>query len=149
MTNINAPQSSGFTLVELVMVIILISVLSVLGVGLFANRSAFSPLLAAQQLNSATLLARQAAMAGNQNDSVTIGDDGTSFTFSVGSIGSWSIPKEGTGLTAPGGLPLEIEFDKNGAPVSGSNLELSFIGESRYDICVSSLGAVYSGACQP
>lgn len=142
-------MSPGFTLIELVMVIILIGVLSVLGVGLFANRSAFSPLLAAQQLNSAALLARQAAMAGNQNDSVTIGDDGTSFTFSVGSIGSWSIPKEGTGLTAPGGLPFEIKFDKNGAPVSGSNLELSFTGESRYDICVSSLGAVYSGACQP
>jgi MSHA pilin protein MshC len=142
-------RSSGFTLVELVMVIILIGVLSVLGVGLFANRSSFSPLLAAQQLNSAALLARQAAMAGNENNTVTVLDDGNSFTFAVGSIGSYSIPKEGTGLSVAGGLPLDIEFDKNGAPVSGNNLELSFIGESPYDICVSSLGAVYSGACQP
>lgn len=149
MTNINAPQSPGFTLVELVMVIILIGVLSVLGVGLFANRSAFSPLLVAQQLNSAALLARQAAMAGNDNDTVVISDDGSSFTFSVGSIGSWSIPKEGTEFADPGLLPLSLEFGKSGAPVSGDNLELSFIGESRYDICVSSLGAVYSGACQP
>lgn len=145
----SAPRASGFTLVELVMVIILIGVLSVLGIGMFANRSAFSPLLAAQQLNSAALLARQAAMASNENDSVTVSDGGGSFTFSVGSIGSWSISKEGTELTVPGGLPLDIQFNKDGAPVSGNNLELSFIGDSRYDICVSSLGAVYSGGCQP
>lgn len=139
----------GFTLVELVMVIILIGVLSVLGVGLFANRSAFSPLLAAQQLNSAALLARQAAMAGNATNAVTISEGGGSFTFSVGTIGSYSIPKEGTGLSVAGGLPLVIEFDNHGALASGSNLELSFVGDSRYDICVSSLGAVYSGSCQP
>jgi len=131
------------------MVIILIGVLSVLGMGLFANRSAFSPLLAAQQLSSATLLARQAAMAGNVNDTVTITDGGSSFTFSVGGIGSYSIPKEGTELTVSVGLPLAIEFNKDGSSVSGNNLELSFVGDSRYDICLSSLGAVYSGACQP
>ena len=65
-------MSSGFTLVELVMVIILIGVLSALGVGLFASRSAFSPLLATQQLASATLLAQQAALAGNSSNSLTI-----------------------------------------------------------------------------
>jgi len=140
---------SGFSLVELIMVLVLIGVLSAIGVGLFANRSAFSPLLAAQQLNSAALLARQAAMAGNENDTVTISDGGGSFTFSVGSIGSWSIPKEGTELTVSGGLPLAVKFNKDGSPVSGNNLELSFVGDSRYDICVSSLGAVYSGGCQP
>ena len=59
-----APMSSGFTLVELVMVIILIGVLSVLGIGLFTRSSAFSPLLATQQLQSAALLAQQAALAG-------------------------------------------------------------------------------------
>ena len=61
----SAPNESGFTLVELVTVLILIGVLSALGVGLFASRSAFSPLLATQQLASATLLAQQAALAGN------------------------------------------------------------------------------------
>lgn len=131
------------------MVLVLIGVLSAIGVGLFANRSAFSPLLATQQLNSAALLARQAAMAGNENDTVTISDGGGTFTFSVGSIGSYSISKEGTELIVSGGLPLVIEFNKDGAPVSGNNFELSFVGDSRYDICVSSLGAVYSGGCQP
>ncbi len=141
--------SHGFTMIELVTVIVLIGVLSTLGLGLFARSSVFSPLLASQQLNSAVLLARQAAMAGNVNDTVIISDGGSSFTFSVGSIGSWSIPKEGTELTVPGGLPLDIQFNKDGSPVSGNNLELSFVGDSRYDICVSSLGAVYSGGCQP
>lgn len=131
------------------MVIILIGVLSVLGVGLFANRSAFSPLLAAQQLNSATLLARQAAMAGNDSDSVTISDGSGSFNFTVGTLGSYSIPREGTSLSVPGSLPLEIEFDRDGVPISQSNLQLSFTGESSYSVCISSLGAVYSGSCQP
>ena len=53
--------SRGFTLVELITVIALIGVLSALGIGLFARSSAFSPLLATQQLASATLLAQQAA----------------------------------------------------------------------------------------
>ena len=70
-----APRESGFTLVELVMVIILIGVLSALGVGLFARSSAFSPLLAAQQLESATLLAQQAALAGNTTTTNTINNN--------------------------------------------------------------------------
>ncbi len=145
----SAPSSSGFTLVELVMVIILIGVLSALGVGLFAGRSAFSPLLATQQLSSATLLAQQAALAGNDTNAVTISEGNGSFTFSVGTIGVYSIPKEDTELSVTGGLPLNIEFGSDGTPLNGNNLELSFIGDSRYDICLSSLGAVYGGSCQP
>ena len=61
----NVPNSLGFTLVEMVMVIILIGVISAIGIGLFARSSTFSPLLATQQLASATLLAQQAALAGN------------------------------------------------------------------------------------
>ena len=64
--------SQGFTLVELITVIVLIGVLSALGIGLFARSSAFSPLLATQQLASATLLAQQAALAGQPNASVRI-----------------------------------------------------------------------------
>lgn len=150
---VNAPRSSGFTLVELVMVIILIGVLSALGVGLFAGRSAFSPLLATQQLASAALLAQQAALAGNVADTLTIEEGGSNFRFIVGAGTSASrtfeLPREGTSLTAPGGLPLTITFSSDGAPDSGANLQFSFVGDSTFDTCLSSLGAVYRGNCQP
>lgn len=147
------PHANGFTLVELVMVIILIGVLSALGIGLFAGRSAFSPLLATQQLASATLLAQQAALAGNSANTLTIEQDGGDFRFTVGG-GSpnprvFELPREGTTLSVAGGLPLTLTFNANGAPTTGSNLDFSFSGDSTYQTCLSSLGAVYAGSCQP
>jgi MSHA pilin protein MshC len=143
----------GFTLVELVMVIVLIGVLSVLGIGLFASRSAFSPVLATQQLASATLLAQQAALAGNSASSMTLVQTADEFQFSVGAgtgnARTFALPRDGTALTVAGGLPLTITFDGLGAPVSGANLELVFDGDSTYRSCISSLGAVYAGGCQP
>lgn len=153
MTIKNAPRSSGFTLVELVMVIILIGALSALGVGLFAGRSAFSPLLATQQLASATLLAQQAALAGNVANTLTVEEGDSNFRFIVGAGTSASrtfeLPRAGTSLSAAGGLPLTITFNVDGAPDSGSNLEFTFAGESTFETCLSSLGAVYRGDCQP
>lgn len=153
MTIMNAPRSSGFTLVELVMVIILIGVLSALGIGLFAGRSAFSPLLATQQLASATLLAQQAALAGNAADTLTIEQGGSNFRFTVGSGTPdprvFELPREGTSLSVAGGLPLTIGFNSKGAPDSGANLSLTFSGDSTFETCLSSLGAVYRGSCQP
>lgn len=143
-----APMSSGFTLVELVMVIILIGVLSALGVGLFASRSAFSPLLVTQQLSSATLLAQQAALAGNAANTLTIAEVGDDFRFTVGTT-IFNLPREGTSLNVAGGLPFTITFDSNGAPVSGSNISFTFVGDSTFVTCLSSLGAVYRGSCQP
>lgn len=147
MRNRMAPMSSGFTLVELVMVIILIGVVSALGVGLFASRSVFSPLLATQQLASATLLAQQAALAGNAANSLTIAEVGNDFRFTVGAT-TFNLPREGTSLNVAGGLPLTITFNSNGAPDSGNNIRFTFVGDSTFNICLSSLGAVYQGSCQ-
>ncbi|MGM0769351.1 MAG: type IV pilin protein [Pseudomonadota bacterium] len=147
------PLQPGFTLVELVMIIILIGVLSVLGVGLFASRSAFSPLLATQQLASATLLAQQAALAGNTANTLTIEEDGGNFRFIVGAATSapriFALPQEGTSLSVPGGLPLNLTFDSSGFPDTGADLDFTFTGDSTFVTCLSSLGAVYRGRCQP
>lgn len=148
-----APRESGFTLVELVMVIILIGVLSALGIGLFASRSAFSPLLANQQLASATLLAQQAALAGNAANTLTVEQGSDEFRFVVGGGSAnprtFAIAREGTSLSVVGGLPLTLSFDARGAPASGANLQFTFTGDSTFTTCLSSLGAVYAGSCQP
>ena len=154
-----APKLSGFTLVELVMVIVLIGVLFVLGVGLFASRSAFSPLLATQQLASATLLVQQAALAGNPSKKLTISQTGERLVFDAG-VNQFEITREGATLSyrLAGGsytnVPdtgFEVEFSPMGrvsGPVARESIDFRIFGESRFDLCLSSLGAVYVGTCQ-
>ena len=142
--------STGFTLVELVITLVLIGILSSVGIGLFANRSAFSPLLANQQLASAVRLAQQGALAGNAADEVAVAQVGDQFRFTVGpgtaAERTFSLPRESTSLSA---TPT-ITFQPDGTLASGVNTELTFSGSgSSYTTCISSLGAVYQGSCQP
>lgn len=158
MGNVSAPSESGFTLVELVMVIILIGVLSALGIGLFASRSAFSPLLATQQLASATLLAQQAALAGNTSDSVTIRQTADELVFLAASS-RFSLQRNGATLAySVGGDPFTIVpnagftvgFDELGrveAPTPRTSIDFRVTGDSAFNLCLSSLGAVFEGAC--
>ncbi len=154
----NAPSSSGFTLVELVMVIILIGVLSALGVGLFAGRSAFSPLLATQQLSSATLLAQQAALAGNGSNSLTIVQTSNDLIFSAASS-EFTLSRNGVTLAyrvaadpytnvPAGGLNLGFDgFGRVASPFAGNSIDFRLSGDSTFNLCLSSLGAVFEGSC--
>jgi MSHA pilin protein MshC len=146
-------SSSGFTLVELVLVTILLGVISVIGIGFFAQSAAFSPMLATQQLGSATLLAQQAALAGNPANALTIEQTTDSFRFTVGPATAnprvFEIARAGISLSVPGTLPLTLNFNADGAPSTGANLNLTFSGDSTFQTCLSSRGAVYAGACQP
>ena len=150
--------SSGFTLVELVIVILLVSTLSVVTIGLFTSRSAFSPLLATQQLASATLLAQQAALAGNVSSTVTIEQTSDTLTFRAAGA-EFSLPRSGATLAyRAAGNPyadvpaggLDIGFSPLGrvaTPVARTNMDFRITGESTFNLCLSSLGAVFSGAC--
>tara|TARA_R100000789_G_scaffold77355_2_gene72654 strand:- start:120 stop:590 length:471 start_codon:yes stop_codon:yes gene_type:complete len=154
-------KCEGFTLVELIMVTILVGVLSALGIGLLTRTSAFSPLLATQQLQSATLLAQQAALAGNPANTVTLSRDTENFSFSAAGS-SFSIRHEGASMSyrpvsqsaafpVTGTDTTKITFDWMGrvtAPVSGQDIEFKISGDSNFTLCLSSLGAVYQGACQ-
>lgn len=137
----------GFTLVELVMVIVLVGVLSVLGIGLFARDSAFSPLLATQQLESATLLAQQAALAGNDGSTLSVNRGSGDFVYTVGggtaSERAFTIEHNGAALSVSGAA-FPISFDHFGRPnTAGNTVQFTFSGESTFDVCLSPLGAVY------
>ncbi|RBP20554.1 MSHA pilin protein MshC [Marinobacter pelagius] len=149
----------GFTLIELIMVIILMGVLSALGIGLFARSPTFSPMLAVQQLSSATLLAQQAALAGNPSNRVVIRQLADELQFEAAGE-SFTLEREGASLSyrANGGpfatIPatgLTVSFNGLGriaAPVARENIDFRITGVSQYDLCLSSLGAVYQGTCQ-
>ncbi|MDX1635340.1 MAG: type II secretion system protein [Marinobacter sp.] len=142
---------SGFTLVELVMVLILIGILSALGIGLFAGRSAFSPLLAQQQLASSVLLAQQAGLAGNGADALSVTQASDDFVFTITGGPEpveFRIAREGTSL-AVSGASFPLSFDDLGRPSLAGNAQFTFTGDSTYRVCLSSLGAVYAGNCQP
>ena len=147
-----APPPSGFTLVELVMVLILIGVVSALGVGLFAGRSAFSPLLATQQLSSSVLLAQQGGLAGNGGNALTVTQASDEFVFTISNAGvsvqEFRIAREGTSLSVSG-VTFPIIFNDLGEPGIAGNAQFTFTGDSTFNACLSSLGAVYAGSCQP
>jgi len=155
-----APMSSGFTLVELVMVIILIGVLSVLGIGLFTRSSAFSPLLATQQLASATLLAQQAALAGKLESSVLVDNAGdisfkAQYKENESDIDFTTLQRfslDRSDFTVSVNPPGRIYFSKLGALTDRVNRTITVSGDDTgFTFCVSSLGAVYqlspSGNC--
>jgi len=141
------------------MVIILIGALSALGIGLFARSPAFNPLLATQQLSSATLLAQQAALAGNSSNSVVIRQLPDELQFDAGGD-TFTLSREGASMSyRAGGGPfapvpstgLTVSFDGLGrvaAPVARENIDFRITGASQFHLCLSSLGAVYQGACQ-
>jgi len=150
------------------MVIILIGVLSALGIGLFTRSSAFSPMLATQQLASATLLAQQAALAGNPSNIVAFSRDASSdeLVLDVGSSYDFAIDLKGADVgyrTSSGSSFItlgshSIQFDRKGwvdnPGVGPETTEFRILGGSSttgFFICISSLGAVYqtssAGTC--
>lgn len=141
------------------MVIVLVGVISALGVSLFVKRSVFSPLLATQQLSSATLLAQQAALAGGSSKDVVIRQLSDELQFDAGGD-TFAISRDGVTISyRPSGGPfstipaagLTVSFDTLGrvaAPVARENIEFRITGASQFNLCLSSLGAVYQGACQ-
>ncbi len=143
-------QVQGFKLVERIAVVILIGILAAVGVGLFASRSAFSPLLASQQLASATLLAQQAALAGNEAGSLSVTQGADDFVFTVGpgtpSEREFRMSRNGTGLSVSG-ASFPISFSDLGRPDTSGDVLFTFSGNSTFTVCLSSLGAVYGGGC--
>ncbi|KZY73359.1 hypothetical protein A3742_16975 [Oleiphilus sp. HI0071] len=148
----------GFTLIELVMVIVLIGLLSYGGVSLFTARSEYSNFVAKDLLISQALLAQQIALgsSGTPNPvSLTIANTGDAWRFALQKVGVTNpapvnVESDGNSLQIDGatlGSGSSQTFTwTNGAVLSdGNNHVIRFSGETNFLVCLSSQGYAYEG----
>lgn len=156
-------RQKGFTLIELVMVIVLIALLSFGGISLFTSQSAYSGFVAKDLLISQSLLAQQIALgsSGIANP--------VSLTVSVDGNDNWVFNLQKSGVTNPG--PVTVESSGNALSVDGvafssgssqtftwtngaeltpaSDHEFRFSGQNSFRVCLSAQGYAYesTAAC--
>ena len=145
----------GFTLVELVLVLILIGVLSVGAVGLFSGSSNYSTFIAKDLLVSQSLLAQQVALGDTTNAnpvSLRIENDSDQWIFSLVKNGApaeivSSVELSGNTLTIDGtllgaGASRTINWTSDATIADGSH-DFQFSGLNSFRVCISAQGFAY------
>lgn len=139
----------GFTLVELVMVMILVGILGSVGVGLFASSDIYAPGAARDQFIASALLAQKRALAHVSGEPVQLSlqADAQQWQFQVAQNGitfsERTADRKGASLTVSGGS-FPVSFDSRSR--TGGNITLRF---GAAVACLSSTGFAYAGECQP
>lgn len=127
---------SGFTMVELIVVMVVVGILAVFAVPRFAQLSGFKDVGFRDQVKSAVAYARKAAVARRRHTCLVF-DGGSTLTLTAELVmpenhanncpytalnlpsGSNTIvPPSNVTISAPG-LPLTIQFDAQGRPIVG------------------------------
>ena len=166
-------NSKGFTLIELISVIIILGILASVAVGLFATKDNFASEVVKNQLISSLRLSQQLAL-GRQNLSTSV-----PVTLIVGqSSGDWTFDIWDSAAALPGNAAYDtanieiantsirvttsdfssacsaissstnfsVSFDGDGNLLSGGRVRLCVIGDQTSQVCISSLGFAYAGS---
>jgi prepilin-type N-terminal cleavage/methylation domain-containing protein len=150
-------SQAGFTLIELVMVIVLIGVLSYGAASLYSSRDSFAGFIAKDQLISSGLLAQQVAMGMSATaDPVALKverrtSDGF-WVFTLTKVGlspviasqdasGNSISVDGVTLAA--GASHTFTWNSNASLNDGANHHVYFVGTNTFRVCFSASGYVY------
>ena len=149
-------HQQGFTLIELVMVVVLIGILSYGATSLFASKSTYAEYLAKEQLISQGLLAQQVALGMSATKapvSLVISRSGAGQTaFSLVKAGQAPLVElldESLasplidGATLANGSNYTFIWNSNAALSDNANHEVRFVGDRTYRVCFSASGYVY------
>lgn len=164
----------GFSLIELVIVMVLISIVSALGIGLLSGTGAYDARLAADQwLTSLRLSQKLALLRQDESQLLTITVTQASSEWLVSltqgaiTLNDINIGRDRIALhtstsdfsSACASLPLAsfpitLYLDGYGDHVNASreqltdNLRLCFVASSSVELCISPSGYAYNGSCE-
>jgi len=166
-------STKGFTLIELIVVIILISIISAVGMGLFSSTDQYSARLASDRWLAGLRLAQRLSLQ-KQNATnlvvMTVSNSADEWDLSIDQAGvnlsEFVIEKEQldirvsttefsnscSTLTAVT-FPYSLNFNGYGNLVTAAraqvstNTRLCFIGAQTMDVCISPSGYAYEGLC--
>ncbi len=159
-------RQTGFTLVELILVLILISVLAVSAIGLFATKGGYTARTTADLILAQAQLAQQVALgrtlSTNVSFSVSRSSDDMTLAVTQGAFSSTRTTdvqdvvvrwKESATSSCTGGSTSDftVQFDRRGDAYSPGgnpvNTLICVVGNQTFPICISSLGYAYEGLC--
>lgn len=147
----SAQPQNGFTLIELVIVIILVGILAVGASSLLTSRDKFSVYTAQQQFVNAALLAQQSALASQDSVELTVSETADTWTLSIHRIESPSssqlllqqtLDRAGASLAiSPVPAGNVFVFDRLGNLPAAYRLTLS--GANTAYVCLSTSGFAF------
>ncbi len=167
--------AKGFSLIELVIVIILISILSSLGIGLLSGTGAYDARLAADQwLTSLRLGQKLALLRQDASQLLTITATQASsewllsLTQGATTLNDINISRDRIALHTSttdfvsvctalplASFPLALYLDGFGNHVNASRVQLTanrrfcFVASDSVELCISPSGYAYNGSCEP
>lgn len=161
-------HSKGFTLIELVIVLVILGILSVVIMPRFMSSSTFNPVVARDALITTARLARQSAMGrDNATLSVALADDAWTFRASGGgqtllqqsvaagrvTIGASS--GGGCGGASPISGSFQVRYDgygnvagHSGGGGPGNNVRFCINNDPALSVCISPAGYAHAGSCR-
>lgn len=159
-------NQQGFTLIELVTVIILLGILSAFAISRFPDSQGYSTTIIKNQLLASTRLAQQTSLSRASsavNVTLTVSEIAGEWNFVItgGSGIGFSAEVErsseqirfGTSLSAAcsalTAAPLTITFDGDGNQTPFQNLRICVDSVTDFELCISPSGYIYEGTCLP
>ncbi|MFT6905237.1 MAG: prepilin-type N-terminal cleavage/methylation domain-containing protein [Oleiphilaceae bacterium] len=154
-----AINQKGFTLIELVMVIVLLGILSVGASGLFSSKSSYAEYIAKEQLIAQGLLAQQIAFgmsATSDPVSLSVARSASGQTsFSLSKVGQPALTElldsslnsplvDGSALS--NGTSVTFTWNSKAGLSDDTNHSVTFVGDKSYRVCFSSFGYVYESS---